>query len=51
MSPLPLLFNIISPSKCSKTRKGKNRYTDWKGRNKIIFVPDDMIVYVENLNV
>lgn len=38
---------MLNPNQHMKARKGNERRTDLKGRNKTLFA-DDMIVYIEN---
>ena len=46
----PLLFNIILEILANAIRKGNKRYTEWEGRNKMIFCfRDDIIIYVKNI--
>ena len=40
--------SIRSPSDSTQTRKTNKRYPNWKERDKIVIISNDMILYVEN---
>lgn len=41
------MSTLTTPSQCYKARESNKRRTDWKGRNKTVFVKD-MMTYVDN---